>query len=95
MASPNTLALREEMTGLGPRRYYLNRPRTPKQALPGEFADLTRQAGAQAKTRRRQTRAALTAHNDQARGFERQIPTSGPGRRRAKARRNAQAAAGQ
>ncbi|HWU23659.1 MAG TPA: hypothetical protein VN088_19125 [Nocardioides sp.] len=92
MASPKMLVLREQLAGLGPRHVYLNRPREAKRALPGEFADLTRQAAAQARNRRRGRQIASQQANDSARGFERSIPVSGPNRRRAKAARNDAAA---
>lgn len=93
MASFNTLELRRKLASLQPRRVYLDRPRAPKQMLPGEYAELLRQSARRSNARNRETRAATTTANDQARGFERAIPTSGPGRRRAKALRNKAACA--
>lgn len=52
------------------------------------------QCAAASRFARRNARQAERARNDEARGFERTIPVSGPGRRRAKARRNAQAVPG-
>ena len=92
MASPKTLALRE-ITPATPG--YLNRPFTPKQTQPGEYAGLTAQYAAQARRARRDRQVIARIENDAARGFRRTIPTSGPGRRRAKAQRDARAVTGE
>lgn len=92
MASPKMLARREEMAGLAPRTWRINRPYTAPSA-PGEYQALARQAAALGRKQRRDLRAAVTAADDQARGFQRSIPTGGPGRRRAKAQRNKAACA--
>lgn len=93
MASPKMLALREEMSGLAPRTWRINRPYTAPSA-PGGYQALARQAATLSRRQRRDQRVAVTAADDQARGFQRSIPTSGPGRRRAKAIRNKQAVTG-
>lgn len=93
MASPKMLALREEMAGLTPRTWRINRPYTAPSA-PGEYQALARQAATLSRRQRRDQRVEVTAADDQARGFQRSIPTSGPGRRRAKAIRNKQAVTG-
>lgn len=90
MASPKTLALRE-ITPAKP--VYLNRPFAAKETRPGEYAALTAQYAAQAGRARRDRQAIARIENDAARGFERTIPVGGPGRRRAKALRNARAVA--
>lgn len=51
------------------------------------------QVTASSRFARRNARLAERKANDEARGFERTIPVSGPGRRRAKALRNKAAAA--
>ncbi len=61
-----------------PRR--LDVPQTPKTAAPGEFATMLREYG-----RIKNIERATERH---ARNRGRDIPTSGPGRRRAKAKRN-------
>lgn len=50
-----------------------------------------RQTAATARFAKRNQRSAERTRDDEARGFERTIPVSGPGRRRAKALRNRQA----
>lgn len=90
MASPKTLALRELTPG---KPTYLNRPRKPRETGPGEYAQLTAQYITQARRARRDQQILARIENDAARGFERAIPTSGPGRRRAKNLRNARAVA--
>lgn len=90
MASPRTVALRETTQG---KPAYLNRARKPKETTPGEYAGLLAQYVTQGRRQRRARQSAARVHNDQSRGFERTIPASGPGRRRAKALRNARAVA--
>lgn len=51
------------------------------------------QCAAASRFARRNARIAERSRNDEARGFERTIPVSGPSRRRAKALRNKAAAA--
>lgn len=80
MASANTLALRARMQALTPTRIPLDVQPTPRTALPGDFADALRVASLGARARRKQARTAANGPRD--------IPTSGTGRRRAKAHRN-------
>lgn len=91
MASPNTLALRERMGALKPAAI-LAPSRAGKLTAPGEYAGLLRRSATGYNTRRRAVRVARRTRQDAARGFERTIPASGPGRRRAKAARNLEAA---
>lgn len=92
MASPKTLILREITPA--PPVYLLNGPHKPKETGPGEYAGLLDRYAAQARRTRRGRQVIARVENDSARGFQRTIPTSGPGRRRAKALRNARAVAG-
>lgn len=78
MASPNTLALRAQMAALQPAVWRINRPQTPPSALKGEFPRMLRESGRIDRAKRRAARAAAQTP----------IPTSGPGRRRAKTHRN-------
>lgn len=86
MASPNTLALRARMDRLGPTEIRLAVQPTPRTAVKGDFADSLRITALNADVRRQRARAAVNGKRD--------IPTSGPGRRRAKAQRNKRAATG-
>lgn len=78
MASPKTLALRTRMDALAPTPIRLDVDPAPRTALPGEFRDTLRLMSLNANARRRRERAAANGPRD--------TPTSGPGRRRAKAR---------
>lgn len=78
MASPNTLALRAKMATLQPTVWRINRPQTPPSALRGEFPRMLRESARIDRAKRRALRPAAQTP----------IPTSGPGRRRAKAHRN-------
>lgn len=91
MASLNTLRLRAEQADLVVTPWRLNRPPTPRQMAPGEYAALLRESGRISGDQRRRESTALREQQDKARGFQRAIPTSGPGRRRAKANRNKRA----
>lgn len=84
MASPKTLALRDEMAALAPHRTV-----TPPPAHDGQLrATPTVEFGRLSVARHLRRKREITATNQ-----DRAIPVGGPGRRRAKARRNAQATA--
>lgn len=62
-----------------------------RRTFPTGYERYLRQRATAARFARRNARTAERSRNDEARGFERTIPVSGPGRRRAKALRNRQA----
>lgn len=80
MASPNTLALRARMDALTPVWLPVEVDPRPRSANAGDFAAGQRLRSLRANMRRVQDLANANARRD--------IPTSGPGRRRAKAHRN-------
>lgn len=80
MASPNTLALRARMDALQPTQVFVEADPTPRTANAGDFARGQRLRSLRANLRRGTDLANTNARRD--------IPTSGPGRRRAKAHRN-------
>lgn len=80
MASPNTLALRARMDALQPTEVFIEADVAPRTANAGDFADGQRLRSLRANLRRATDLANANARRD--------IPTTGPGRRRAKAWRN-------
>lgn len=80
MASPNTIARNAALAHLVVSEVPVDIEPAPKTAIPGEFAAMLREYGRIKNVRR------ATAQHAANRG--RAIPTSGPGRRRAKAIRN-------
>lgn len=89
MASPATLALRARMGALQPAEIPVPVERAPKTMLRGDYAALLAQSVARTNRLHRARQAEARARNDAARAIARTIPASGPGRRRAKALRNA------
>lgn len=83
MASPNMLARNARFAHLTVREIPTGTGPMPKTAMPGEFAAMLRECCRIKNVRQATERHALN------RG--RAIPVSGQGRRRAKARRNAEA----
>jgi hypothetical protein len=83
MASPNTLARNAALAHLVVREVPVDIEPTPKTALPGEFAAMLREHARIKNVQRAAEKHAMNRGRD--------IPTSGPGRRRAKALRNASA----
>lgn len=80
MASPNTLAMRARMDALQPTEVFIKADPTPRTANAGDFADGQRLRSLRANLRRGTDLANANTRRD--------IPTSGPRRRRAKAWRN-------
>jgi len=93
VASPNTLAMRAKMATLTPTVLPVQVERTPKTMLRGEYAELLAQSITRTNRQDRERQTGARARNDTARGLARTTPASGPGRRRAKALRNARAVA--
>ena len=80
MASPATLALRARMDALSPTVVFVEADPAPRTVNAGDFADGQRLRALRANLRRATDLANTNARRD--------IPTSGPGRRRAKTWRN-------
>lgn len=80
MASPAMLVLRARMDALQPTAVFVQADPAPRTAAAGDFADGQRLRALRANLRRATSIANTNAHRD--------IPTTGPGRRRAKAWRN-------
>lgn len=85
MASPNTLALREEMAGLRPRPIVTPPPAHDGQLRAQPSVEFARLSVARHLRRKRE----ITLTNQ-----DRVVPVGGPGRRRAKAARNKRAVTG-
>lgn len=83
MLTGRAAELRPDVNELKPSRIPVEIETTPAWASPGEYVELTRQS-IRIFNRRR-------AEQHRARQVGRTIPTSGPGRRRAKAIRNREA----